>query len=80
MLEVTKKVQNLMIDAPETAQGLMSQINQLSAAKYSKEEAEDLIFQEDDFLESVGEIEEETPMWLAVRDIQHDMVRTFTED
>ena len=76
METLTERIENLMIDHSELAGGLAQQMTTLQAAEYTKEEAEDLIFSEDDWLETSG-IEEDSKLWEEVRDLQHDIINEF---
>ena len=60
-------------DLQETHNVLMDNYNSLLSASYSVEEARDLVLGENDALDS-GEVEEETQLWLDIRDIQNQMV------
>ncbi len=65
-------------DLQETHNILMSNYNDLLSAHYSYDEAKELVLSENDALDS-GEVEEETQLWLDVRDIQNEMIRDLSK-
>lgn len=75
---IDNKIEKLEIECPKTALLLRNSVNSLQNAEYTNDEIKELIFSEDDALDS-GEIEEDSLMWQEVRDLQHDIVSMFSE-
>lgn len=51
----------------------------LLSASYSEDEAKELVLSENDALDS-GKVEEDTRLWLDIRDIQNDLIRELSNN
>lgn len=73
---IQNKINELLLDGElqETHNVLMGNYNDLLSASYSEDEAKELVLSENDALDS-GEVEQDTQLWLDVRDIQNEMIR-----
>jgi hypothetical protein len=56
---------------------LGNQLHRAANSFYTKEELSDIIFSDDDVLSAQDIIKEDSKKWLAIRDIQHDIVNFF---
>ncbi len=54
-------------------------LERASNARYTREELENIIFSDNDVLDNQEIISQDSDLWEAVRDIQHDIVDTFSD-